>query len=108
MELITFVFAGWLIIDTHTIDNDKHNYLLREPKKNVLIAASTEKPLSYDEGAWIKLKIKVECNVVRDPYIGTSGVYHFDSISYVCNGEDVEELKCTEENSMVVGGVRYC
>lgn len=99
------ILAGWFVISFYGMDDGKHNYLLQDKRTNTNVAWLSDEPLSYGQGADIKLKIKADCERVTAPSAGPGmkGV-----VSYYCNANEVVELKCTEINSIVVGGVRYC
>jgi hypothetical protein len=99
------ILAGWFVISFYGMDNGKHNYLLQDKRTQTNVAWLSETPLPYGQGANIKLKIRADCDKVEAPPMspGMHGV-----ISYYCNANEVVELKCTERNSFVIGGVRYC
>ena len=97
------LLAGWFIIKAYSVDDGIHNYYLFDPYINRHVTASLENKLSYGEDTWIKLRMVVECEKVLSPQVGP-----IDKIEYFCSAESVEELECTESNSMVVNGIRYC
>lgn len=99
------LLVGWFVISFYGMDEGKHNYLLQDKRTNTNVAWLSDKPLSYGQGANIKLKMLAECTKVTAPAAGP-GMHGV--VSYYCNANKVEELKCTERNSIVVGGVRYC
>lgn len=103
----TILFQTWFLISSYSVDDDRHNYLVHIKKHNVNLSLSLSEPLAYGEQRWIKLKVEADCNVVKTPFmVGTKQQgWHKD---YFCSAEEAEEMKCTERNSFVVGGVRFC
>lgn len=100
--MVKLFFLGWYVVTTYSIDNGKHVYLVENKMYNQHIALNLDKPLSYGEGANIKLKFEAECQKVTDPWPIVS-VHHL-----YCNADKVKELKCTKHNSFVINGIRYC
>lgn len=100
----TIILSGWFIIKSYTGTDHQYNYLLEEPRENYLISASLDKPLSYGEDTWIKLKVYAQCEEVMSPtqYAGISIGTH------ICNAKTVQELKCTPYNSIIINGIPYC
>lgn len=103
--MIEMLLTGWFIVSSHTLDKGQHNYLLVDMIQNHHVAYSNTEPLSEGEGSWIKLRMQLECNFVLEPPFapGLQAVKN-----YYCDASRVIELKCTEKNSYVVGGKRYC
>ncbi len=99
-----FFLSGWFIISSYSVDADRHSYLVEDHIKNYHVAFTLPEKLSYGENAWIKLRMNATCSEEQQP----SRVPYLFVRHFFCTAEAVEELKCTERNSFVVGGRRYC
>lgn len=99
---------AWFIIKTHGIEADgTHNYYVLEPTKNWHVALSDLKePLPYKEDDWIKLKVTMDCEFVHTTEIVGRSTFLVNN--HFCNAKEFEIEKCTDRNSFIVGGVRYC
>jgi|GEM_PF-3640634 len=102
--MIKFLLTGWFVIQSYSLDDNQHSYLVADPVKNMHIAFIHYGKLSYNEGEWVKLEMAVECEVVSD---NPGGHMHATKM-YICGGSDVTELKCTPGNSFLINGVYYC
>lgn len=104
MKIITL--TAWFIIKSHT-PGVEHNYYLYEPEKRYHVSYITKDKLRFGADQWIKLKLKMECELVKTqaPTIHNA-VYLVNN--YYCTTNEVLEQKCTEYNSFVVNGIRYC
>ena len=101
--MFEIILSGWFIISAHTTDI-RHDYTLTDPIKNVIVIASLDEPLTYEAGTWIKLRMQVECTKTSSYPVQSFVAL----VTTRCVAKSVRELKCTERNSMVVGGIRYC
>ena len=132
--MFKILLYGWFIIEVHGVDTNptQHNYLFKGDqvgvhvydfktrhwsyKQNLIhVSASVDKPFTledgkkYPENSWIKLKAIVECQDNKTPFF-VGPTQRGWSHHYLCTVVDKQIIdeKCTEKNSFVVGGVRYC
>lgn len=107
--MINMFLSGWFLITTYAVDGDQHNYLLNDPQTNTIVSASTQDPLPYGENRWIKLRMTAECHKSYDyDYYKQYGRSTIPLITTICSANKIQELKCTEANSFVMNGIRYC
>lgn len=102
---------GWIMINSVTVDGDKYNYELYDAHKNTYVAVIVDKPFKkkhlscVDDICHVKLKMHVECTKSKSYPIANSKMA---LITTFCNASQVRIQHCTERNSFVVGGRRYC
>jgi hypothetical protein len=106
------LFTTWFILKSYTLDGDIYNLLLEEPYYNYHVAVTIEEPLPeiYKENTWIKVKSLADCEKKEIPYTITlgQGFYTWLRTEYFCTAITFEVLECTEENSWILYGTRYC
>lgn len=100
--MIKGILLGWFIIQfaDFDIETNRCHYLVVDPVHNHYISFDVSEKLRYDQGAWIKLKMEVECEVIEQPQQG------LNKIIYLCNADKVEEVKC--KRPFVINGKEYC
>jgi len=107
----TLTMIAWFIIKTHGIEDGTHNYYLLEPYKNYHVSISDLKePLPHKENHWIKLKVTMDCEFVKTVEEIDTGlmIVQYLKNNYFCDAKEFEIEKCTDRNSFIVDGVRYC
>jgi len=107
-----FLFNSWFIIASHSpAINNQHNYLVEIKQNNVKINITLDQQLKYKVGQYVKLKLIANCTKSQQPTVLVAnrrsrvvGTHN----AYLCDSDQVRVVECTESNSFVVGGIRYC
>lgn len=111
IKMFETILTGWFLINGTMMDNNLHYYELFDGQKNTYISAIVDKPFPKenlsctDDMCHVKLKIEAECFKEKSYPIANSKMA---LITTVCTAQRVTYLLCTERNSFVVGGRRYC
>ena len=105
------ILMGWIMINSYSADGDKHNYVLYNGDKNTYVAISVDEPFGkellscVDDRCSVKLKVFAECHSSKSYPLANSKV---ELITTFCSADRVQIQRCTERNSFVIGGRRYC
>jgi hypothetical protein len=110
--MIIKILTGWFLINTHSFDDNRHNYNLYDQQNNTFIAATVDHEFPKQniscnnaDMCFVKLKMTAECVKSYSWPVANSKM---PLITTLCNANKVQELKCTERNSFVINGIRYC
>ena len=100
------ILSGWFIIKAMTDTGTGQLYELVEPIHNYYVSLETSTSLPYGPDHWIKLNMNATC----DDTIETDSDAPIPILrsAHFCTADSFVELKCTERNSLVINGIRFC
>jgi len=99
------IVAGWFMIKG-LLPGETNIYELAQPEQNYFITLTSRETLPYGPDHWIKLRMFAECEDSTDSdfFEGQSFIKNI----HFCTADSFVELKCTERNSFVINGIKFC